>query len=31
MLSDSDNSDKNPSAVGMVGVLASLSIPIVIP
>nr|DAH26204.1 MAG TPA: hypothetical protein [Bacteriophage sp.] len=31
MLSDSDNSDKNPSAVGIVGVLASLSIPIVIP
>jgi hypothetical protein len=31
MLRDSDNSDRNPSAVGIVGVLDSLSIPIVIP
>jgi hypothetical protein len=31
MLRDSDNSDRNPSAVGIVGVLDSSSIPIVIP
>jgi hypothetical protein len=31
LLKDSDKSVKNPSAVGIVGVCASLSIPIVIP